>query len=66
MTDPGVLPDTELMTRAHRWRYEAMHGDSDARHLAKIHEAEVRRRFGGAKDDLQSRRLRSKPWWKFW
>ena len=71
MTEPHDLSDAELLARAHRWRREAMRGAPHARDPAHRHEAEVRRRFGGATTiqaplEMRPGAKRSRPWWLFW
>ena len=68
MTQPGLLPDDELLDRAHEWRLRALHGDRDARGAAHHLEAEVRRRFGVPTviSHLEAPKARRRPWWRFW
>ena len=72
MTHPGDLSDRELVNRAQQWRRQSLYGGSrNAGRLAREHEAEMRRRFGGGTTlsaPLTMRPLarRPRPWWRVW
>jgi hypothetical protein len=69
MTEPSALSDKELMARAHQWRRQSLLGARNASAMARAHEIEMRRRFGGATTmsaplaDLQPKR---RDWWRLW
>jgi hypothetical protein len=69
MTEPGDLEDEELLNRAHQLRLLALRGHSEARRPARLHEAEVRRRFGAPTTmgaTLEHASARRRPFWRFW
>src|SRR5688572_22810088 len=71
MTEPGELSDAELSARAYQWRRQALHGELHARGHAHEHEAEMRRRIGGAAatpstTETMSAQVRRRPFWRFW
>jgi len=69
MTEPGDLDDEELLNRAHQLRLLALRGHSATRKPARLHEAEVRRRFGApttAAATLDHAAPRRRPFWRFW
>jgi len=47
MTEPSALSDSALLARSHQWRLRAARGMFRAHELARAHEDEVQRRFGG-------------------
>lgn len=69
MTEPGALEDEDLLNRAHQLRLLALRGHAEARRPARMHEAEVRRRFGAPTTlsaPLDTTRPRRRPFWRFW
>lgn len=69
MTEPGYLEDEELLNRAHQLRLLALRGHSEASRSARLHEAEVRRRFGAPTTmsaSLEQAASRRRPFWRFW
>ncbi|MGO4391019.1 hypothetical protein AB4Z46_06655 [Variovorax sp. M-6] len=69
MTEPGNLEDEELLNRAHQLRLLALRGHSESGKRARLHEAEVRRRFGvptTMSASLESAPARRRPFWRFW
>ena len=70
MTEPSALSDKELMARAHQWRRQSLLGSRSASAMARAHEIEMRRRFGGA-TTMSAPLAVAKPtrrhiWWRFW
>lgn len=66
----AALSDHELVAATSRWRTRASSGNADACRVAREHEDEMNRRFGGATTmpapfagGLHSA---DKPWWKRW
>ncbi|MDM0021021.1 hypothetical protein [Variovorax saccharolyticus] len=69
MTEPGDLDDEELLNRAHQLRLLALRGHAETRRPARLHEAEVRRRFGTpttVSATLEQAAARRRPFWRFW
>jgi len=64
---------TALEAEAAEWRRRALHGDRDARGIAHLLEAELRRRSPAPETaspalDMRpwSQRQPARPWWKLW
>jgi hypothetical protein len=69
MTEPGELPDDELMERARLWRLMALRGERHAHGPAHEHEAELRRRqraANPASPQAQSGPQTERRPWRFW
>lgn len=69
MTEPGRLEDEELLNRAHQLRLLALRGHAESGRRARLHEAEVRRRFGSPTTlsaPLEPAEPATRPFWQLW
>jgi hypothetical protein len=69
MTEPGNLPDDQLVERARLWRLMALRGERHAHLPAHEHEAELRRRQRAAKPGPLQAHAEAQPQrrlWRFW